>query len=341
MFKKILVPLDGSAEAETVLPYVRDIACRFASEVDILSVGLGSRRRRVNQLLDDYVHHAVENLQKEHVICRAVLLYSNTENGIGEAEIAVGQSVQARGKVLYGGPADNILDYAQKHHISLIVMATHGLSGLRRWWLGSVFEKVVSGSVIPVLGIHSKHSKEVDKDKSIAFKRILTPLDGSDTGEAALRDAEALALKTGASMVLLHVIPEPHVIEARILGPEFVDFVKAMHDSGEKYLKKIETRLTDKGIDVTVKIIAGDPAVKIVDQARHEKADLIAMSTHGRSGIARWVLGSVADKILHESKIPLWLVRPRRIIDEMMTNNNHKVNKTELTSKGVDQNGKN
>jgi nucleotide-binding universal stress UspA family protein len=156
-----------------------------------------------------------------------------------------------------------------------------------------------------------------------------------------LHDAEAIALKTGASMVLLHVIPEPHVIEARILGPEFTGFVKAMHDSGEKYLKKIETRLTDKGIDVTVRIIAGDPAVKIVDQARHEKADLIAMSTHGRSGIARWVLGSVADKILHESKIPLWLVRPRRIINEMMNNNNHKVNKTEHTSKGVDQNGEN
>jgi nucleotide-binding universal stress UspA family protein len=70
----------------------------------------------------------------------------------------------------------------------------------------------------------------------------------------------------------------------------------------------------------------GDPAARIVDQAKHEKADLIAMSTHGRSGLARWVLGSVADKILHESRIPLWLVRPKRIIHEMVTNENHKTN---------------
>ena len=151
----------------------------------------------------------------------------------------------------------------------------------------------------------------------------MTPLDGSETGEAALRDAEAVALKTGASIVLLHVIPEPHAIESRILGPEFVDFVKAMHEAGNKYLLKVRERLSEKGIDVTGRIVTGDPAESIVDIAKHEKVDLIAMSTHVRSGIARWVLGSVADKILHESKIPMWLVRPRKIIDQMLNQGNH------------------
>ncbi len=320
MFKKILVPLDGSREAETVLPYVRDIASRFSSEVDILSVGLGSERRRVNQLLDDYVHHAVEHLRKHDITCRAVVLYSDEkEQHLDYAEIvAPASEIKARGKLVYGGPADNILSYSKKHHVSLVIMATHGHSGLRRWWLGSVFEKVVSQSIIPILGIHSKHAKEIDGDKVVTFKRILTPLDGSDTGEAALRDAEAVAMKTGASIILLHVIPEPHAVEARILGPEFVQFVKAMHEAGQKYLEKVHKRLTEKGIKVSAQILSGDPAATIVDVAKHEKADLIAMSTHGRSGIARWVLGSVADKILHESKIPMWLVRPRKIIDQML-----------------------
>jgi nucleotide-binding universal stress UspA family protein len=328
MFKKILVPLDGSVEAETVLPYVRDLASRFGSEVDILSVGLGSKRRRVNQLLDDYVHHAVEHLNGHNITCRAVLLYSDsTEDEAAYTEItARTQEVKAKANVMYGGPAGNILEYTRKHHESLVIMATHGHSGLKRWWLGSVFEKVVSQSIVPILGIHSKQTKEMDKDKAVTFKRILAPLDGSDTGEAALRDAEAVALKTGASMVLLHVIPEPHLIEARMLGPEFTDIVKAMHDAGEKYLDKVNHRLTEKGIAVTVKIMTGDPAARIVDQAKHEKADLVAMSTHGRSGIARWVLGSVADKILHESKIPMWLVRPKSIINEMINNGNHKGN---------------
>jgi nucleotide-binding universal stress UspA family protein len=323
MFKKILVPLDGSVEAETVIPYVRDLARRFESEVDILSIGLGNKRRRVNQLLEDYVHHTLEHLQGHNVVCRAVLLYSDSgQDGVGYAEMSDGPAMKGRGKVLYGGPADTILDYSKKHHVNLIVMATHGHSGLKRWWLGSVFEKVVSESVSPVLGIHSKYVREIDGDRTSTFRHILVPLDGSEIGEAALQDAEAVALKTGARIDLLHVIPEPHIIEARMLGTEFTDFVKAMHDAGEKYLNKVSSRLGERGIDVTMKILAGDPATKIVDQARHDKADLIAMSTHGRSGIARWVLGSVADKILHESKIPMWLVRPKRIINEMLKNGN-------------------
>ncbi|RPJ60217.1 MAG: universal stress protein, partial [Dehalococcoidia bacterium] len=126
MFKKILVPLDGSVEAETVLPYVRDLASRFGSEVNILSVGLGSKRRRVNQLLDDYVHHAVEHLQGNNISCSAVLLYNDSaENTAGYAEITARTSeVKAKGKVQYGGPADSILDYTGKHHVNLVIMAT-------------------------------------------------------------------------------------------------------------------------------------------------------------------------------------------------------------------------
>ena len=323
MFKKILVPLDGSTEAETVLPYVRDIASRFDSEVDILGVGLGSRRRRVNQLLDNYVHHAVEHLQNNEITCKAVLLYSDPQHELLDyTEISArGRDIKAKGQLLYGGPSENILDYSAEHHVNLIIMATHGHSGLRRWWLGSVFEKVVSRATVPVLGIHSKQAREMDRDRKVTFKRILAPLDGSETGGAAMHDAEAIALKTGASMVLVHVLPAPHAVEARWLGPEFTDFVKAMHDAGQKYLDKVDDRLSAKGLDVKVRIVSGDPAARIIEVAREEKADLIAMSTHGRSGIARWVLGSVADKILHESRIPMWLVRPRQIIKEMLKDN--------------------
>lgn len=325
MFKKILVPLDGSVEAETVLPFVRDIAARFNSEVDILSVGLGSKTRRVNQLLDDYVHHAIEHLQDNAITCHAVLLYGDPQKDtLDFAEItAQKRTLKARGKVVYGGPAEKILQYTQQNNVNLIIMATHGHGGLRRWWLGSVFEKVISQCTVPVLVIHSKHVKEIDRDRRATFKRILAPLDGSETGESALHDAVAVALKTGASMVLLHVIPEPHVIEARMLGPEFASFVKAMHDAGEKYLGRVHSRLSEKGIDTTIRIVSGDPAQQIINVATHEKVDLIAMSTHGRSGIARFVMGSVADKILHASRLPMWLVRPRQIIRQMEQSEEH------------------
>lgn len=332
MFKKILVPLDGSVEAETVLPFVRDIASRFNSEVDILSVGLGGRRRRVNQLLEEYVHHAVEHLKQHEITSRAVLLYTNSEEELAafsEVTARASGSLKAKGQLLYGGPAENILSYSQRNHISLVIMATHAHGGLLRWWLGSVFEKVVSRSLVPILGIHSKRVREIENNHKTVFKRILAPLDGSDTGEAALHDAEAIALRTGASLVLLHVVPAPSHMETRWLGKEFNEFVKAMHEAGQKYLEKTQRRLAAKGIEVSVKMDSGDPAARIIANAMEEKVDLISMSTHGRSGIPRWVLGSVADKILHESRLPLWLVRPREIVEQMLKESTSKAeNKT-------------
>jgi nucleotide-binding universal stress UspA family protein len=324
MFKKILVPLDGSVEAETVLPYVRDIASRFNSDVDILAIGVGSRRRRVNQLLDTYIHHAVEHLQKESISCRSVVIYNGREEEIIDyTEITLPrQNLKARGTVLYGGPADEILSYTSRRHIDLIIMATHGVTGLRRWWLGSVSEKIVTHSITPILLIHSKQKNELDRERKATFKRILAPLDGSDIGEAALMHSVELAQKTGSHLTLLHVIPEVHSIESRILGQEFNKFVKAMNDAGQEYLDKVSARLKEKGIENITRIAHGDPAEIIVDTAIHENADLIAMSTHGRSGIARWVLGSVADKIIHESRLPMWLVRPQKIIDKMQHNHN-------------------
>jgi nucleotide-binding universal stress UspA family protein len=322
MFKKILVPLDGSVEAETVLPYVRDIAVRFDSEVDILSVGAGNRRRRVNHLLDDYIRHAVEHLEKHDVTCRSAVIYRDQqEEAISYTELTVpGRGLKTRGSVVYGGPADSILAYTGKHHIDLIIMATHGVGGLRRWWLGSVSEKIVAHSTTPILLVHSKQVREIDRDRAVSFKRILAPLDGSDTGEAALHHAAEIAQKAGAFIILLHVIPEVHTVESRILGKEFDKFVKAMHDAGQQYLDKVKARLESRGIDVVTRISRGDPAETIVDTAIHERADMIAMSTHGRSGIARWVLGSVADKIIHESRLPMWLVRPQKIIKQMKNN---------------------
>lgn len=319
MFNKILVPLDGSIESETVLPYVRDLAIRFDSEVYILSIGIGSKKRRVNQLLEDYVQHVVERLQNNQINCRSVLVYSNSENEpIDFAQVVTEkQDIKVKGKVFYGGPAETILLYTQRHHVNLIIMATHGHSGLKRWWLGSVFEKVISQCTVPLLVIHSKHIREIDSEHRATFKHILAPLDGSETGESALHDTEEVAIKTGASITLLHVIPEPHAIEARFLGSEFTNFVKAMHEAGEKYLTRTCNRLSEKGIKASYKIVYGDPAQQIIDIAAHDKNDLIALSTHGRSGIARFVMGSVADKVLHASRLPMWLVRPRKIIKQM------------------------
>ena len=292
MFKlqEILVPLDGSGEAEGVIPYLRDLAPGFGSRVHILGVGIGRKTRRVNRLLEDYVNRIAHGLQSDNIKAEAV--------------------------TRYGIAADKILDFTAENEIDLIIMTTHGRGGITRWWMGSVAEKVISEATAPVLLVRSKRPSKTGATGKLNFlHKILAPLDGSDIGEAALPYAETLAINSGALISLLQVVSPPGTVEASLLGgPDWRKFVKAMQNAGEDYLKNIAERLSGKGIKSTYDVVTGDPADKIVEYADDKSVSLIAMSTHGRTGLARWVLGSIADKVLHSARIPILLVRSPKMV---------------------------
>ena len=123
VLRKILVPLDGSKTAEGVLPYVKYLAKRFGSEVEVLGVGIGRKDRRVNRLLGDYIESTASSLCDEKIETAPV--------------------------IIYGSAAEKILGYSKQNDSDLIIMATHGRSGVTRWWMGSVTEKIVSKAITP------------------------------------------------------------------------------------------------------------------------------------------------------------------------------------------------
>lgn len=287
--QQILVPLDGSLEAECVLPYLRDLAPRFNAKVHVLAVGIGQRTRRVNRLLEDYIVKMAEELKR--------------------------QDINAEASVVYGTTADMILEFAQHQKVDLILMATHGLSGVTRWWLGSVAEKVVSASPTPIMLVQATRSEKHDATSKKSIERILVPLDGSELGQAALPYAEMLAFKTGAALDLLHVVAPPGAIEASLLtGPDWVKLIQVLQKAGEDYLKEMVRQLGERGIKASYEVVTGEPADKIVQYAEAKRVSLIAMSTHGRTGLARWVMGSIADKVVHSASMPVWLVRSAKIL---------------------------
>jgi nucleotide-binding universal stress UspA family protein len=149
------------------------------------------------------------------------------------------------------------------------------------------------------------------------YERILVPLDGSKTGEGALADVENLALKlspaTEVEVTLLQVISELTYDfltdnEAAQLPYNETD-LKKIEGVVRIYLNKVAERLTSKGIKVNTMVVEGHAAEEIIKAAQKIKADLIAMSTHGRSGLGRWALGSITDKVLHESPVPVLTIR--------------------------------
>lgn len=290
MYKRILLPLDGSAEAESPLPYIKDFSNKFNAKVHVLGVGIGDKRRKVNRLLTDYIECTANNLTQEGIL--------------------------ARPHVLYGHANEQILLFTKETAIDLIIMATHGRSGVTRWWIGSVAENIVTEATLPVLLIRSKHLRENEANKTKTFHHILVPLDGSSLGESALQHVGILASKLEATINLLHVIHSFDGLGFDIPGYDLKIMTKKLSDSGKKYLKNISEKLKNKGIKTSSKVIVGNPANTIIDYALQEKVDLVAMSTHGRSGITRWVLGSVADKVLRESSLPLWLVRSPKMTVE-------------------------
>ena len=141
------------------------------------------------------------------------------------------------------------------------------------------------------------------------YKKILVPLDGSKLAECVLPHVTAIAAGCGIQEVVLVRVVEPIPVEA----PPAIDFEvvqKAGTKAAEKYLAKTKTKLSKKGLNVEAKVLTGRPGENITEFAERNKVDIIALATHGRSGISRWIFGSVADKIVRSSSVPVLLIKP-------------------------------
>jgi len=295
MYKRMLVPLDGSELSEIVFPYAEELAGRLDLEVILLHVH-SSEEREAAPLYQAYIEHKVDILksQSEEVL---------KKTGAG----AKRTPVKVRGEVTSGYPAEEILRYADENNIDLILMATHGRSGIKRWVMGSVAEKVLQASKAPIWLVRAKVSAESIHDKWPKGE-TLVPLDGSELSEAVLPYVKTLAKQQGAESmnVVLFGVSEP-LVESGYYIPD----VPMKMDDLKKYLAKEERQLKDAGLSVRSEVRKGRPAEQIIKYAREKPFNLIVMSTHGRSGLGRWVFGSVADKVLHTASSPILLVKPQ------------------------------
>lgn len=212
----------------------------------------------------------------------------------------------------------DLLDAMPDQHQTMIAMTTHGRSGFRHWTLGSVAEQVIHRATVPLLLLRTDKASG-PFTISDAIRTILVPLDDSAFAAQALPYAQRIATATRASVILLAVMPQVDDIGLADGGIEPLWLVaqndSASHDA-YAMLESAALHMRPTGIDVQTRIVTGDPATEIVHASVTNNAQLIVMATHGRSGVQRLMLGSVAQKVLHSAAQPLLLVRPTRLAAE-------------------------
>ncbi|MDY6916864.1 MAG: universal stress protein [Chloroflexota bacterium] len=306
MYRRMLVPLDGSELAEVVFIYAKELAGRLNLDVTFLHVCSPDERELV-PMHQAYVERVAERVKQESDDVK--------QKAGGEAGA---EAIEARGELAVGYPAEEIIRFADENGIDLILMATHGRSGLGRWALGSVADKVLRASKVPVWLVRAGVSEELVFDKW-PQQTILVPLDGSEVAESVLPHVEALAKQRGAErvdVVLLRVC-EPPIIpldygEAIPIGWErqVEQQTARCQEVATQYVASVQKRLQDAGLKAQGQVLVGRPADVIVDYTNSNPFNLVAMATHGRSGIGRWAYGSVAEKVISGVSCPTFMFRP-------------------------------
>lgn len=293
MYRKILVPLDGSYLAEVVVNYTARLAGKLGAEVVFLNVYFPEEKDLL-PMHRAYVEHVAEWVIKR----------------------ALPQKIVAKGDLATGNPADEILNYAEKNGVDLILMATHGRSGVSRLVMGSVAEKVWRASPVPVWLLRGRSFEEVKEEASDA---IIVTLDGSKLAEKAIPYTEDLARQWGnggMEIVLLSVceppvIPSDYPPDMPLSWERHVEEeIARWQQKIKSYLENVEGELRKKGFRVRTEILMGQAAPTIVEYAAKNPAQLLVMATHGRSGVSRWIMGSVAEGVLASITIPVFLIKP-------------------------------
>ena len=289
-FNKILVPLDGSEQAEAALAPAQSFAEALSADVVLLRVVVPLA---IN--LDPDLHQRVidNGTKAAKIYLKSIRSHSPLS------------SVPFKSKFVVGKAAESIIDYAQENEIDLIVMSSHGRSGISRWVYGSVADKVLYHATCATAVIHPQV-------ETIPFthKQILVPLDGSPLAECALKPALKLAQAVSAELILLRVTFMPLIPPGPVPGWPGTEVVMNEDEQEAKaYLQRVRGSLPDVPIQLHVYISTSSVAESIIDMADELQVDLIVMSSHGRSGIGRWVFGSEAEKTLRGAHCATLVIR--------------------------------
>ena len=323
MFTKVLIPLDGSELAAGILPYITQIVAKMGMSAVLLAVvepddlrlrfrlrerapsgeGAGEQLTATSASRIDDTGAVYRTRIEENAQTAAVKSLKPASD-----ELSKRGGIESIVEAVTGDPATEIIKAAERHGCDLIAMATHGRNMIARGILGSVTDKVLHASHVPVLTVAPD-----DIEAETKLSTVVVPLDGSPLSESALPYAEALAKALSLKMKIVRVVPIGWAVGYEIdsYHPQLDDIETEMVDDATVYLRGIRAELATDDIEVEWKVLRGTPARALVELGRGDHHDIFVISTHGRSGLTRWVLGSVTEAVVRASRSPVLVIPPK------------------------------
>ena len=296
MYTRMLIPMDGSKVAEQVLPYARFLGKALAIPLELLEV------------VDPEAHTLLAKPEQGRYV--DTILAERIERSKSYLE-AIAQSFQGSHVnclVKKGKAEEVVIEKAAMDKNTLIVMATHGRSGIQRWVLGSIADNILHGAANHVLLVRATDQGKTDGEAIL--RTVVVPLDGSQLSERVLPDVAELAKKIKLAVVLLRAYALPPSVSGDDFGLYSADLLDQLESEAKDYLAGKVKDLKTKGLeDVSSVVHIGYGAEEIITLARNTPDNFIAMCTHGRSGMKRWVFGSVTERVVRHSGDPVLIIR--------------------------------
>ena len=302
MFDTILVPLDGSQLADCVLPHVAAIASPFNAEVTLLRM-LEKNQTAPSAQLFDLLNWQINKTRSTLYLEKIKLLFQEAD-------------IQTKALVLEGLVAEGIAEYSQQRGMKLIVLSSHGRSGLTQWGISSTTQKIILIAQTSLLVVRAhQYGTYADKLSTAPFyKRILVPLDGSQRAENVLPIVTQLAQFHKSQVHLVHVVQMPEMARQMPPAPEDIELanrvVERNREEAEQYLEQLKSRSYLKDLDVQTHLIASENATVALHQlAEQEQIDIVTFNAHGYSGNHQWPYGSMVNHFILYGRVPLLIVQ--------------------------------
>jgi nucleotide-binding universal stress UspA family protein len=300
MFERIMVPVDTSAFAEQALPHAVVLARATGARLHLALVHeVRPLGERIVTLGSELVEAQLREAEEEYLKSLA-------------AQLGRELGTDPEHTLLSGSAAAALARFAGRRRIDLMVMSTHGRGGVSRAWLGSVADAVTRSARAPTLLVRPAANGETAT--AVSFEHVLVAVDGSAPAEAAVRHAATLCAATGAACSIVRVVIPP----VRVIASRIADTAELVHErtaaetrEAETYLRELIARSDELPAATRAEVVTGYRAAEAILRAADvERADIIAVGTRGHGGAARLILGSVADKVIRGSHVPV-LVCPQ------------------------------